>query len=46
MKQIENKEISPELEQYIGLLKRMYERMERENSWPWLGEQVEPELLD
>ncbi len=27
--------ISPELEQYISLCKRMFERMERENSWPW-----------
>ena len=23
------------LEQYLELCQRMYERMERENSWPW-----------
>lgn len=24
-----------QLEQYLALVKRMFERMERENSWPW-----------
>lgn len=26
-----------QLEQYLALLTRMYERMARENSWPWLS---------
>ena len=29
-----------ELARYIAMVKRMYERMERENSWPW---EVDPE---
>lgn len=27
--------MSPELEQYLALCKRMYERMLREDTWPW-----------
>ena len=27
--------IPPELERYLALCKRVYERMEREGSWPW-----------
>ncbi len=25
-----------QFEQYLALIKRMYERMEKENSWPWV----------
>lgn len=32
------KEIPAELERYIELCIRIYERMERENSWPWVRE--------
>jgi hypothetical protein len=31
-----NKELRPEEEAYIRLLTNMYERMEKENSWPWV----------
>ena len=31
----EHTEVASELERYIELCIRMYERMERENSWPW-----------
>ena len=27
--------IPPELEQYLTLCKRQYERMERDGTWPW-----------
>ncbi len=27
--------IPPELERYLALCKRIYERMEREGKWPW-----------
>lgn len=33
-----SKDIPPELERYVELCIRMYERMERENSWPWVKE--------
>lgn len=29
----------PHLEQYLALCKRMYLRMQRENSWPWLKDE-------
>ena len=32
--------LPPHLEQLFELYKRMYERMEQENSWPWV---VDPE---
>lgn len=35
MKHKPNHQLSPELEQYLALCKRIYERMERESSWPW-----------
>ena len=37
-------ELPPALERYLALCKRIYERMERENSWPWL-DSTEPEDL-
>lgn len=30
-------ELSPDLKRYLELCKRMYLRMEEENSWPWLN---------
>ena len=27
-----------QFEQYLALIKRMYERMQSENSWPWVEE--------
>lgn len=30
-----NNKLPPELERYLLLCQRTYERMERENSWPW-----------
>ena len=27
--------LPPEFEQYLALCQRVYERMEREGSWPW-----------
>ncbi|WP_284375171.1 hypothetical protein [Amylibacter marinus] len=27
--------MNKDLEQYLALCQRMYERMEREGSWPW-----------
>ncbi len=45
MKQIKNQnEISVDLEQYIALLKRMYERMERDNSWPWIEHETDANI--
>ncbi|MFK5979707.1 MAG: hypothetical protein QM488_12565 [Rhizobiaceae bacterium] len=29
------KELPPELEQYLALCERAYERMVREGTWPW-----------
>ena len=37
----EKKGIHPSLERYLELCQRMYERMERENSWPWKEEGLE-----
>jgi hypothetical protein len=35
-----NKEpLDPRLEAYLALCQRMYERMRREGSWPWNGEE-------
>ncbi len=34
----------PHLEQYLALCKRMYLRMQRENSWPWLEDKRGAEL--
>lgn len=31
-----------QFEQYLALIKRMYERMQRENSWPWVSQTDEP----
>lgn len=28
--------IDPRLERYLELCQRMYERMEREGTWPWI----------
>jgi hypothetical protein len=31
--------LSPGLQQYLELCTRIYERMENENSWPWLSKE-------
>ncbi len=36
--------IPPELERYLALCKRIYERMEREGTWPWPDDPDQPEL--
>ena len=38
---------SPELEAFFELCKRIYERMEREGTWPWPVDSTNPEdVLD
>ena len=37
MKEQEQQPSDEQLERYIELCKRIYERMRRENSWPWLS---------
>jgi hypothetical protein len=32
--------IDPRLERYLELCQRIYERMEREGSWPWAEEDI------
>ena len=39
-------ELPPALERYLALCKRIYERMERENSWPWLDSTEPVDLLE
>jgi hypothetical protein len=34
---------SPQLEAYFELCKRIYERMEREGTWPWAADSTNPE---
>ena len=36
-------EPSPELEAFFELCKRMYERMQREGTWPWPADSTNPE---
>ena len=36
-------EPSPELEAFFELCKRIYERMEREGTWPWSVDSTNPE---
>ena len=38
-------ELPPELERYLRLCQRIYERMEREGSWPWATDSTESEDL-
>lgn len=36
-------EPSPQLEAYLALCKRIYERMEREGTWPWAADSLNSE---
>ena len=36
-------EPSPQLEAFFELCKRMYERMEREGTWPWPADSTNPQ---
>lgn len=36
-------EPSPQLEAFFELCKRIYERMEREGTWPWTVDSTNPE---
>lgn len=42
----DHKEVPPELEQYLALCQRIYERMEREGSWPWFDSTDAEDLVD
>lgn len=37
------KPMNDEFEQYLALCQRIYERMEREGSWPWLEQDSTPD---
>jgi hypothetical protein len=41
-----NKPLPPELERYIALCQRIYERMEAEGSWPWTDSTDRQDLLE
>ncbi len=41
-----NNDIPPELERYLALCKRIYERMEREGSWPWSDSTLSEYLIE
>lgn len=36
-------EPSPQLEAFFELCKRIYQRMEREGTWPWPADSTNPE---
>ena len=38
--------LPPELERYLALCKRIYERMERDGTWPWSDSTDRGDLLD
>jgi hypothetical protein len=40
---MEQPQPSPDLEAFFELCKRMYERMEREGTWPWTADSTNPE---
>lgn len=40
---IPDMEPSPQLEAFLELCKRIYERMEREGTWPWPADSTNPE---
>lgn len=35
-----------QLERYLELCKRMFERMQRENSWPWADSQDSEDVVE
>lgn len=38
--------MSPELEAYLRLCKRVYERMEEDGSWPWPDSTLSEDLVE
>ncbi|MBO6726105.1 MAG: hypothetical protein JJ911_10640 [Rhizobiaceae bacterium] len=42
----DHNELPPELERYLRLCQRIYERMEREGSWPWRDSTESEDLVD
>lgn len=38
--------LSPELERYLALCKRIYERMEHEGTWPWKDSTLFEDLVE
>lgn len=47
MQEHENKaELPPELERYLALCQRIFERMERDGSWPWADSPNSEDLID
>lgn len=41
-----NNEMPPELERYLTLCQRIYERMERDGSWPWADSPKSEDLVE
>lgn len=41
-----NNDLPPELGRYLALCQRIYERMERENSWPWADSPKSEDLVE
>lgn len=39
-------EMPPELERYLALCQRIYERMERDGSWPWADSPKPEDLVE
>ncbi len=46
MSQHHNNDIPPELERYLALCKRVYERMQAEGRWPWPDSPNLPDVID
>ena len=42
----QNDELPPEVERYLALCERLYERMVREGTWPWQDSQKFRDLLE
>ena len=42
----DHNDLPPELERYLALCQRIYERMEREGSWPWRDSTEPQDLID
>ena len=41
-----DKQEQPELERYLALCQRIYERMERDGSWPWADSPKSEDLVE
>jgi hypothetical protein len=42
----DHNELPPELERYLALCQRIYERMERDGTWPWRDSTDAEDLID